>query len=62
MIHRAERLMIVMVDVGEVAQLRRGQFPLRRQEPHPAGSGTQPGEAVGQKRGIGALDLPYQHL
>jgi hypothetical protein len=33
-IHRAERLMVVMVDLGEVAQLCRGQFGLCRQEPH----------------------------
>ena len=40
--------MVVMVDLGEVAQLRRGQFLLYRQEPHLARSRAQPGEAVGQ--------------
>ena len=33
-IHCAERFMVVMVDLGEVAQLRRGQFVLRPKEPH----------------------------
>ena len=61
-IHRAERLMVVMVDLGEAAQLHRGQFLLYRQEPQLARSSTQPGEAVGQQRSISALDRPYQHL
>jgi hypothetical protein len=61
-IHRAERLMVVMVNLGEIAQLRRGQFPLRRQKPRLTRSGTQPGEPVGQQRGVSALNLPYQHL
>src|SRR6266516_618087 len=61
-VQRAERLVIVVVDLGEVAQLRGGQFFLSCQEPHLAGSGTEPCEAVGQQRRVSALDLPYQHL
>jgi hypothetical protein len=34
----AERLAVMVIDVGEVAQLRRGQFLLCCQEPHLAGS------------------------
>ena len=33
-VQRAERLVVVVVDVGEIAQLRRGQFFLHAQEPH----------------------------
>ena len=50
-----------MVHVREVAQLRQGQLLFRRQAPHPAGLGAQPGEAIGQKPGVGGLDLPYEH-
>jgi hypothetical protein len=46
-VQRDERLMVVVVDVGEVAQLGGGQFVLSGQEAHLARSGTQPGEAVG---------------
>jgi len=46
-IQRTERLVVVVVEVGEVAQLRRGQFFLSRQESHLAGCVAQPGEAVG---------------
>jgi hypothetical protein len=53
---------VVVVDIGEVAQLRRGQLIFSCQEPHPAGLGTQPGETVGQQRSVSGLDLPYPHL
>ena len=57
----AERLVVVVVHVGEVAQLRRGQGVLGAQEPHLAGPGAQPGEAVRQQRRVGAADLADQH-
>jgi hypothetical protein len=34
--HRDERLVVVVVDVGEVAQLGTGQAPLRDEEPRQA--------------------------
>jgi hypothetical protein len=33
-VQRTERLMVVVVDVGKVAQLRRRQFFLHAKEPH----------------------------
>jgi hypothetical protein len=60
-IEHAERLVVVVIDVGEVAQFRRGQAVLPVQEPHPAGSVAQPGEAVGQQRSVSGLHLPDQH-
>ena len=57
----AERLVVMVVDVGEVAQLGRRQLVLDGEEPHPAGSSTQPGEALGQERSITATDRPDQH-
>jgi hypothetical protein len=52
---------VTVIDVGEVAQLGRRQLVLDGQEPHPAGSGTPPGEALGQERSITAADRPDQH-
>ena len=60
-IQRAEGLVVEVIDVGEVAKLRRGQLVLPLQEPHPAGSGAQPGEDVRHQRGVTGPDLPYQH-
>jgi hypothetical protein len=53
--------MVVVVDLGEVTQLRLGQFVFCCQEAHLAGAGTQPAEAIGQQRCISAPDRPYQH-
>ena len=50
-----------MIDVGEVAKLRRGQLVLAVQEPHPAGPGAQPGEAGRHQRSVTRPHLPYQH-
>jgi hypothetical protein len=61
LVQRAERLMVVVVDVGEVAQLRRRQFFLHAQEPHLPRCGAEPGEAVGEQRSVRAADLPDQH-
>jgi hypothetical protein len=61
-IQRAKCLVVMVVDLGEVAQLRRGQFLLWRQEPQLAGLGAQPGEAIGQELGVSAPDLPDEHL
>jgi hypothetical protein len=53
--------MVVVVDVGEVAQIRRGQFFLHTQEPHPPRCGAEPGEAVGEQRSVRAADWPDLH-
>jgi len=60
-VQRTERLMVVVVEVGKVAQLRRRQFFLHAQEPHLARCGAEPAEAVGEQRSVRAPDLPYQH-
>jgi hypothetical protein len=60
-VQRSQRLMVVVVDVGEVAQLRRRQFFLHAQEPHLPGRGAEPGEAVGEQRSVHTADRPYQH-
>src|SRR6476469_4488671 len=53
--------MVVVIDVGEVAQIRRGQFFLHAQEPHPPRCGAEPGEAVGEQRSVRAADWPDLH-
>jgi hypothetical protein len=53
--------MVVVVDVGEVAQLRRRQAFLYAHEPHSPRCGAEPGEAVGEQRSVRAADLPYRH-
>jgi hypothetical protein len=53
---------IVVVDVGQVAQFRRGQRVLDDEEPQPSRLRAQPVEDVGQQGGVRALDLPDAHL
>ncbi len=60
LVQRAKRLVVVVVDLSEVAQLRREQLGFAGQEAQPAGFGTQPSEAVGQERSVAGLNLPYQ--
>jgi hypothetical protein len=57
-----QRLVIVVVDLGEVAQLGSGQLGSARQEPQPAGFDTQAAEAVGEQGRVTAPNWPYQHL
>jgi hypothetical protein len=61
-IQRPERLVVVVVDLGEITQLRLGQFRFARQEPQPSRLGTQPEEALGQERSVTGPDLSYQHV
>jgi len=61
LVQRAERFMVVVVDVGEVAHLRRRQFFLHAQEPHLTRCGAEPSEAIGEQRRVRAADLPDQH-
>jgi hypothetical protein len=60
-VQRSQCLMVVVVDVGKVAQLRRRQFLLHSQEPPLPRRGAEPGEAVGEQRSVRAADLPDQH-
>jgi hypothetical protein len=53
-----ERLVVVVVDRGEVAQLGRGQPWLSGQEPKLPGLEAQSGEAVGQQFSVIAGELP----
>src|SRR5215469_7634150 len=57
----ADRLVIVVVDARQEAELRLGQAVLVAQEARPAGPHAQPGEPLGEQLGILAADLSYHH-
>jgi hypothetical protein len=61
LIQRTKRFVVMVVDIGEVAQLSRGQVVLRPQESQLTRSRAQPVKPVGQKRRVVAPDLPDQH-
>ncbi len=58
----ADRLVIVMVHVGEITQLGGGQAGPRSQETLLPGLRAQPGEPIGEKLGVGPADRPDLHL
>ena len=55
-----ERLVVVVVDLGEVAQFSRGQF-LLPEELQPARCIAEPAEDIGHQLSISGPDLPDQH-
>ncbi len=59
-LHGAERLVVVVVEVGEAVQLARGQHLLRSQEAQPARACAEPGETVRQERRVGRRDRADQ--
>ena len=69
-IHRSKGLVVVVVDLGEVAHLCRGQARLAGQESQLARLCTQPGKSVGQQPGVLRLNgsdqgdgtIPQLHL
>jgi hypothetical protein len=59
-IERRERLVVVMVDLGEVAQLRVAQLRKRREEAAIARLRAQAREARDQERLVGRLNGAHQ--
>ena len=56
-----ERLVVVVVDLGEVAQFSRRQFLLCPEELQPARCIALPVEDIGHQLSISGPDLPDQH-
>jgi hypothetical protein len=60
-VERAKRLVVVVVDLGEVTQLRDGQVRFAGQKSQLTGLIAEAGEAVGQQRCVPGRDLSYEY-
>lgn len=59
---RDEGFVVDVVDLGEVVQFCRGEFPLRGEEAEEPAAVAQPIEPVGKQRPVRRADRPDQHL